>query len=347
MATTLDRAPIGNLPEGEAGAEILRHLDLWAKKGLVTPQEAAAIREFESAGGDVGPRRIAPIVQALLYMGTALTLAALGTIYWQLYKELPTAARVTIPALLAAVLAVSGWFTTRHSDPDVRRFGGVLWLLSTGAFAGFMSELIMRDELAGDWSLLLVGVGATVWAGALAILSPQATTQIGLFGTAIVAVAGLTSALTSGFTNETDTSWVALPLGLLGLGWIVAGRTRLLRPVVLAYVLGGALALFAPTLLFNTDMGEGPPLLLGSVIAAGLLGASAWLRSPALIAVGAVGLYVYSFGAIWGYFGDSIGMPLVLLIGGVLLLAIAFGAIRLGSRRELTRAPNPDMEANT
>jgi hypothetical protein len=33
------------------------------------------------------------------------------------------------------------------------------------------------------------------------------------------------------------------------------------------------------------------------------------------------------------YFGDTIGMPVVLLIGGLLLLGIAFGAIRLGGRR--------------
>jgi hypothetical protein len=38
-------------------------------------------------------------------------------------------------------------------------------------------------------------------------------------------------------------------------------------------------------------------------------------------------------GAIWVSFGDTIGMPVVLLSGGLLLLAIAFGAIRLGSRR--------------
>jgi hypothetical protein len=42
-----------------------------------------------------------------------------------------------------------------------------------------------------------------------------------------------------------------------------------------------------------------------------------------------VGLYAYSFRAIWVYFGDTIGMPVVLLIGGLLLLAIAFGAMRL------------------
>jgi hypothetical protein len=330
---TTDHVAMGNTPAEQAGTGILGHLDLWAEKGLITAEEVAAIREFESSGGEGGPKRIAPILQALLYMGTALTLAALGTIYWQLYEDLGQVARVVTPAVLAAVLAGAGWFTARRSDPDVRRFGGVLWLLSTGAFAGFLSELVTPDEVAGNWSLFLVGAGAAVWAGVLAMLSPQATTQIGLFGSAVAAVAGLAFGLTDGFANEGDIAWVALPIGLLGVGWIVAGRSRMLRPAVLADVLGGALVLYAPTLLFGTNIDEGAALLLGSVIAGGLLGASAWLRSTALLAVGAVGLYAYSFGAIWVYFGDTIGMPVVLLSGGLLLLAIAFGAIRLGSRR--------------
>lgn len=333
MATTTNRVPTGSSPDEVEASVILRHLDQWLENGLIAREEAAAIREFERAEGDARPPRIAPIIQALLYMGTALTLAALGTIYWRLYGDLPRVARVSIPALLAAVLAAAGWFTARRTDVDVRRFGGVLWLLSTGAFAGFLSELIMPDELAGNWSLFLVGAGAASWAGILARLAPQATTQIGLFGTSVAAVAGLAFALTDGFANEGDIAWVALPLGLLGVGWIFAGRTKVLRPAALADVLGGALILYAPTLLFGTNIDEGVALLLGSVVAGGLLGASAWLRSPALIAVGAVGLYAYSFRAIWVYFGDTIGMPVVLLIGGLLLLAIAFGAMRLGGRR--------------
>lgn len=331
MTTTTGR-PVDAPTEGATG-ETLRHLDLWVDRGLISREEAAAIREFESAGGEAKPKRIAPLIQALLYMGTALTLAALGTIYWQLYGDLSQAARVVVPALLAAVLATAGWFTTRRTDPDVRRFGGVLWLLSTGAFAGFMSELVTPDELAGDWSLFLVGAGAALWAGTLAFLSPQATTQIGFFGTSVVTLVGFTFGLTDGFANESDIAWLTLPLALLGVGWIAGGRFRVLRPPALADALGGAILLYAPTLLFGTNIDEGVALLVGSVIAGSLLGVSAWLRSTPLLAVGAVGLYAYSFRAIWVYFGDTIGMPVVLLIGGLLLLAIALGAIRLGGRR--------------
>lgn len=333
MATTTNRVPTGSSHDDEEVSVILRHLDRWLENGLIAPEEATAIREFEGAGDGVGTPRITPIIQALLYMGTALTLAALGTIYWRLYEDLPRVALVSIPALLAAVLAAAGWFTARRTEADFRRFGGVLWLLSTGAFAGFLSELIMPEELAGDWSLFLVGAALALWAGVLVAVSAQATTQIGLFGSTVVACVGFPLAVTDGFADESNVAWLALTFGLLGVGWIAASRTRFLRPVILAQVLGGALTLFAPTFLFGTGIGEGVPLLLGSVVAGGLLGASAWLRSPALIAVGAVGLYAYSFRAIWVYFGDTIGMPVVLLIGGLLLLAIAFGAMRLGGGR--------------
>lgn len=333
MATTSDRVALGRSPADAGQAEIFRHLDVWAERGLITREEAEAIREFEGVSGEIAPKRIAPIIQALLYMGTALTLAALGTIYWRLYEDLSRFGRVIIPALLALALATGGWFTARRNDPDIRRFGGVLWLLSTGGFAGFMSEMVMPNEVAGDWSLFLVGAGAAAWAGIFATLSPQATTQIGLFGTTMAAVVGVPFALTGGFDHEPSIAWLGLALGLLGVVWLLGGQSRALRPTALAHVLGGALVLYAPTFLFGTEISEGIPLLLGSVLAGALLGASTWLRSPALLAVGAVGLYAYSFRAIWVYFGDTIGMPVVLLIGGLLLLTIALGALRLGSRR--------------
>lgn len=331
MAKTIDRVRAGRTPEEESPD--LRHLKLWAEEGLITSEEAAAIREFERARGGVGPRRISPIIQTLLYMGTALALAGLGSIYWRLYEDLPRVVRVGTPALVAVALGAAGWFTARRRDPDVRRFGGVLWLLSTGGVTGFMWELLMPDELAGDWSLFWVGAVAALWARVLATLSPQATTQIGLFGPTVAAVVGLPMALTHGFADESDIAWLALAVGVLGVGWIVGGRTGALKPTVLADVLGGALALYAPTFLFAADISEGLPLLLGSVLAASLLGAATWVRSPAMLAVGAVGLYAYSFRALWVYFGDNVGMPVVLLIGGLLLLVIAFGSIRLSGRR--------------
>ncbi|MGH2655529.1 MAG: DUF2157 domain-containing protein [Actinomycetota bacterium] len=333
MARNTDLEPAERLPGKPSESQILRRVGEWTKEGLITPEQAAAIREFEGAGGEGGPKRVPPIIQALLYMGTALALAGLATIYWRLYEDLPYAARVATPALVAVALAAGGWFTARRTDRDVRRFGGVLWLLSTGGIAGFMSELLMPDELAGDWSLFWVGAGAAVWAGVLARLSPQATTQIGLFIPTVAVVVGFPMALTHGFANEPDVAWLAPALGGLGAGWIVAGRTGAVRPTAVADLLGGAFILWAPTFLFAADMGEGVPLLLGSVLAGGLLGASTWLRSPALLAVGAVGLYAYSFRALWVYFGDTIGMPVVLLIGGLLLVAIAFGSIRLSGRR--------------
>jgi hypothetical protein len=196
-----------------------------------------------------------------------------------------------------------------------------------------MSELMMPDELAGDWSLFVVGAGAAVWAGVLATLSPQATTQIGLFGPTAAAVVGFPMALTHGFADESDIAWLALAFGVLGVGWIVGGRIGAVQPAVVADLLGGALTLYAPTFLFAADLGDGVPLLLGSVLAGSLLAAATWLHSPAMLAVGAVGLYAYSFRAIWVYFGDNIGMPVVLLIGGLLLLGIAFGFVWFTARR--------------
>ena len=153
--------------------------------------------------------------------------------------SLPVPRRRLRLSLVAVALVAGGWFAARRTDPDVRRFGGVLWLLSTEAFAAFLTELLVPQELASDWSLFLIGTGAAVWAGVLATMSSQATTQIGLFGATVVAAVGFPFAHTHGFGDESDVTWLALAFRALAVGWILGGRIGALKPTILADVLGG------------------------------------------------------------------------------------------------------------
>ena len=70
-------------------------------------------------------------------------------------------------------------------------------------------------------------------------------------------------------------------------------------------------------------------MLLGLVTAFALIAASVWLRENVLLVFGAIGAFGYLVATLKHFFGDSIGMPLVLLTTGAILLVVAFLTMRL------------------
>jgi hypothetical protein len=68
---------------------------------------------------------------------------------------------------------------------------------------------------------------------------------------------------------------------------------------------------------------------LGIAVSVGLVAASVSLRHTPMLGLRVAGLFAFSVWAIGYYFGETIGTPLVLLVAGVVLLAVAFVAARL------------------
>jgi ABC-type xylose transport system permease subunit len=59
--------------------------------------------------------------------------------------------------------------------------------------------------------------------------------------------------------------------------------------------------------------------------------------------LGVAGLFAFSVWAIGYYFGETIGTPLVLLVAGVVLLAVAFVAARLRGLTGERSSPPPKL----
>ena len=122
---------------------------------------------------------------------------------------------------------------------------------------------------------------------------------------------------------------------MLSALWIVAGRIGAMKPPAVALALGAVGVVIAPTFAM---VPAGFGLVLGTVGSAALLAASVGLRNTPTLVLGALGLFAYLTGTIVRYLSDTIGVPVALLLSGVVLVGVAVATSRL---KRLTGAASP------
>jgi ABC-type transport system involved in multi-copper enzyme maturation permease subunit len=81
--------------------------------------------------------------------------------------------------------------------------------------------------------------------------------------------------------------------------------------------------------MFLVDQIPGMALLIGVTLSAGVMGTGVQLAGSATLVAGAIGLFGYLTGTLIHFFEDSLGVPLVLLIAAVVMIALAAAVVRL------------------
>jgi uncharacterized membrane protein len=145
-----------------------RHTDDWVRAGLVSEEQAGAIRNFEE--GTAAPARLPVVAEVAAYLGSVLALMAGSIVVAQRWDDLTVVGRVALGAAIAVVGFVGGAWLVRMDEAGTRRLGGFLWTLAAGGVG--MVAAILGDERgldADDGSLLLVigipvlAVGVGLW----------------------------------------------------------------------------------------------------------------------------------------------------------------------------------------
>lgn len=323
MRRTAPTASAGVDREHEA---VLRHIDRWLGESLITESEALALRHFEMQHATEAARRVPMVAEVLAYLGAALALAAGLLLFGNRFEELSRSMRMIVPAVAGVVFFAAGWPLHRHADPSVGRLAGALWLLATGAFAGFMAEALFDVTDQPAWALLALGVSVTVFGGALMLAHPTGPTHIGAAAGAAMILPGVVA-----WWDPADQFvWTGLSFVLFGWLWLALGRTRAVKPATPAFVVGTVTALYGPVIAAGEDF-TGEALLIGSGVAVALLVAGVWLRSTPVLALAAIGTFGFLFASILWFLQDTLGAPLALLLGGVSLLVVAWVTLRLGN----------------
>jgi hypothetical protein len=315
-------------PTRSAGAgPLAARLQRWTTDGLLTQEQATAILAAERAQlpGPAPPARPARpasvLVELLGYLGGTLAIVGAGLLAARFWPDLASWARLSLVGLVAMALWAAGALLPEQATPAVWRLRGVLWLGSSAAVA-FFAALFGVEVLDLDGEAVALGAGLTaaIHAGVLWWRRPRPLQQLAcLAGLAVAAGAGV--ALAGG-----DEAAVGLSVWAVGVGWVLAGWRRLLPPTVVALVAGGIVALQGAQ---ATAQGwEGAGLVFGLASAAGLLVAGTGGRRLALAVVGIVGVVMFLPATVVYYFAGTVGVPVLLLLAGVVLLAVTLVLLR-------------------
>jgi len=318
----------GRTAAGLPGGPLAGDLERWVAAGLLSGDQAEAIAAHERASAvtraPAPERRVSLIAEALGYVGTALALAGVAVGLGQTWEDIPAWGRLAIAAGATAVLLLGGFLLLRQTEPAFRRLQSVLWLLAVGAAAWALVVLGVEfiDLNEAEPMVLLVGAGTAALAGALWAVRRNPLQHAALFATLHVALIGAILSL----PDDTPIWVYALVVWALGVAWGLLGWFRVLEPGWLGMALGSVGAVVGPAV-----GADDYPWLLAVALATSifLMVVSVPTGQVPLLAVGTLGIFSYLTWAVFRYFGDSLGVPLTLVIVGGVFLALAVVAGRL------------------
>jgi len=282
-------APMGSLDDS---------LSAWTGAGLITTEQAAAIRGFEqtvamttapASATTARPRRVPLVAEALGYLGGILAIVGVVLLVARYWTDMAGLGRLALSGGVAAALVVAGGLLGQ-SEPALVRLRAVLWFgaaVATGLFAGVAVTEAVDDPAATTVALVVAAAVALLDAALWSWRVQPVQQALTLIGVATAAGVG-----TSMLAAEGPTGLVLLALGLAGLaaGW------RSLTPTPAVTVLVGAASAVVGSAVSASGW-QGPGLVLSMLVVLGMLVLVTSLSGPtdtasrtALLVVAIVGL---------------------------------------------------------
>lgn len=287
-------------PPASAGTRASPDLDRWVAAGLLSADQADAIRGFEAtmptttaatvttaattavpaaplpAGAPlpapitplptVRPaRRIPAVAEALGYLGGVLALAGLVLLLARSWSDLGTAGRVAVAGggsvlLTGAGLAVRGAST----DGALARLRGFVWLLAGGA-VGVLAAVVLDATSAVDAEPLVVAAVA----GAVALHAAALATRGRAPAQEATALVATITAMGAVGAHLGDNGGMGIATGIAGLAALAVGlRGWMPTPWLTAAV--GAAGTIVGSLAVASEW-EGPGFVLATATALGLM----------------------------------------------------------------------------
>lgn len=335
--------------EVTAGSELTQALDRLVTRGVLTPMQAAAVRD--ELGGPVSGQVVPPparpplagrLAEVAAYAGAVLVGAAAMLLVGQQWDQLGRPGRALLLGAVTLVLAAAGLVAAGAAPRGRsalclpahavrRRFASTALSLAAAAAAGTVAVLLTDHQLL---VFALIGVAAICAAQTLA---PSAVSELAALG-ALCLLAGAV-------VEEADTSLTTAVLlyAVVGAAWVALSRTAALTQPTLALSLGLTVVVTAGAIGAFYDAVPAEPVgtaILALVTVAGL---ATYLRLPhwplAAAAVAALALIVLSVT------NDRLGPAIGVLLTGLVLLA-GSGLVLL-RRRAADRADGVRPRAST
>ena len=334
--------------EAEVGVMRLEDkLPDWVASSLISPEQAEAIREHErgSEARAAKPTRVPLVAEALGYLGGALAFAGASVALSRYWDDMATWIHLSLAAVAVVVTLAVGWLLRSNPEPAYSRFASAMWLVSAVALGWGISMAMIEVVDTEENVAMLVGLGVACYGIVLYALMRRGLQQAVVLAGIIMFVSDL---IAIDRPEAGDGPYIGMALWAIGAIWLFLGLRQLLTPALLAQVLGAIVIIQGAQAMASDSGGLGDlGMIVGLVSSMVLVGLSVWKQENVLLAFGALGLFMFLVGTIERFFGDTLGAPLMLLLAGLILLAIAIVTMRLGrlpGSRHRTHGP-PAMPA--
>jgi hypothetical protein len=328
---------------------VLGKIEEWVEEGLISPEQAEALRRREAQAVPTMPARRVKADEILVYLGSLVVLMAMAFLVGLNWGALGSAGRVLSVVVPTLAMLVLGWRLRGSERAQLKRGAQALWLaacfLSLLSFWVTFYELgLIRSRLGpGDPFIVLGCLLATGVAAAAFALLPSIAQSITfhLCGGAVLitflAWLHQTLRLVSHFHKNLLVLAIGLTAGGLCLAlseWLRAkGRKGL---VTVSQVFGALTVLF---FTFDAAVSAYPATwhkalleVVTFLASIAFIAASVKWQSRVFLYSGAAFLFLLIIYVNFAHFANRIGMPIALLISGVVLIGLGLGTGRLSRR---------------
>ena len=336
---------------------LLGKIEEWAREGLISPEQAEALKQKELEGATVlVPARRVKADEILVYLGSLVIFLALAFLVGSNWRALGSAGRILSVLVPTVVMLALGWRLRGSESAEearrlrLRRGAQALWLGACLLSALFFMVTFHELGLI-DWSergptdpwvmvscLLATGVAAVAF-----VLLPTITQSTAFHFCGSVALFTFLGWLDQTLPplNHFLENLLILVIGLVSGGLCLALsewlRVRERKDLVGVSRIFGALAVLG--FAFILAMDEYPATwqkvtmeAIAFLASIAFIAASVKRQSQAFLYSGAAFLLFLIIYVNFEHFADRIGMPIALLIIGVLLIGVGLGTERLSRR---------------
>jgi hypothetical protein len=304
-------------------SDLDRMLERWTKAGLISADQARAIRATENRDGRAS-QAIPALAEVIAYAGAILALSAVAFIASRVWEDLAVGAQLAILAYATGAFWAGGWWVQGGGNPVRERLATVLWFVSAGGL-GWFADVVATDvwDIQNGYGLI-IGLALSLYGGLLYYLRRTPLQQMALAG-GVGFVCGGISDIAGGH------DWFGIVVWVAGAAWIGLTRLEVLTPRRTGFALGAVGVLVGAQVVAIEFFGSPDAfgLALGLMSSGALLYLSVAFSEMVLLGFGTIGLFTFVLQIIGEYLADGLGAPVALLIAGIALLLVALVAVRL------------------
>ena len=304
------------------------HTRDWVAQGLISDEQADAIRHFEHLDEPEAPQRLTVIAEVASYLGSVIAFAGGAAIVGPNRDRIGLAGHLALAAVMALIGFVAGSWLVHQAEAGTVRLGSFLWAVGTGGVAlgaaAVVNQIDPRDE---GWFGVVIGlpvlvIGVALWRNLDRPLQ-LLTAVIGLF----IGFSGI-----SGLVEIS--AWITSPVvwgASLVFGVLAALGHE--KPRMLAMIVA-AVGLMIGSMMLDVEA-ERLAAIVGVVTAAGIVAYALVDRSWPLVGVG-----LLAFLVAMTIMMETVLQGMAARLVAVLLGLVVVGAVAVRAQRSARSSPS-------